>query len=74
MMSENKERKKNDFEDKRENVSLVVRKGEMRNMLAQEPKFVLMCKGMCLAIEPKTDDALPSAFKSILLEFNDIST
>ena len=44
----------------------------MRNMLAQEPKFVLMCKGMCLAMEPKTDDSLPSAFKSLLQEFNDI--
>ena len=27
---------------------------------------------MCLAIEPKTDEALPSAFKSLLQEFNDI--
>lgn len=53
-------------------MSLVIRMGEMRNMLAQEPKFVLMCKGMCLAMEPKTDDALPSAFKSLLQEFNDI--
>ena len=53
-MSENQERnKKSDFEEKRENVSWVIRKGEMRNMLAQEPKFVLMCKGMCLGIEPK---------------------
>ena len=51
---------------------LVRRKGEMRNMLAQEPKFVLMCKEMGLAIEQKTDDALPSAFKSLLQEFNDM--
>lgn len=31
-----------------------------------------MCKGMCLATERKSDYVLPSAFKSLLKEFNDM--
>ena len=31
-----------------------------------------MCRGICLVIEQKTDDSLPSAFKFLLHEFNDM--
>ena len=71
-MSANQERKKSDFEKKIKNVSLVMRKGEVRNMFSFEaPTFVLMCKGKCLENEPNSNDGLPSAFKSLLQEFND---
>ena len=43
MKNNNGEKKVSDFEEKRENVSLIIRMEEMRNMLAQEPKLVLMC-------------------------------
>ena len=72
-VSKNQVGKKSDFEEKRKNVSLVLRKGEVRNvLLSQDPKFVLMCKGLSLATEPKSDYVLPSVFKSLLQEFNDV--
>src|ERR1051325_6453251 len=42
-VSKNQVGKKSDFEEKRKNVSLVLRKGEVRNvLLSQDPKFVLI--------------------------------
>ncbi|KAA0040926.1 uncharacterized protein E5676_scaffold315G00780 [Cucumis melo var. makuwa] len=47
--------------------------GEVRNMFSfKAANFVLMCKGKCLENEPNSNDGLPSTFKSLLEEFNDM--
>ncbi|KAL4021479.1 hypothetical protein IC575_020280 [Cucumis melo] len=73
-VSANQERKKVILRKKKiKNVSLVMRKGEVRDLFSFEaPNFVLMCKGRCLENEPNSNDGLPSAFKSLLQEFNDM--
>ena len=68
-----KREKKSDFEEKRKSVSLVIRKGKVRDLFSNEaPNFVLTCKGMCLLAEPNSNNSLPSAFKSLLQEVNDM--
>ena len=72
-MNENQEGERVILRKKRENMSLVIRKEEMRDLFSNEaPNFVLVYKGMCLVAEPNSNDASPSAFKSLLQEFNDI--